>query len=197
MRAIIRRRLLECLGLLAVLAAAGFSTSGCTSADGPKLSGSQEPSPSAVNRERSLSTSPDNRGDPLTINVEMSDSAIQPPSLFIPMGKSVQLVLRNRGLTEHHFRVVGLVPRDLLWIAPAEEGGGSVIDHEAHHHDTAVGAYRMPSPAGIRPTGTEVHAYARGGGSGIDVVLFTSTNRGTFPVQCPLHPEMVGQVTVF
>ncbi|MBI3973795.1 MAG: hypothetical protein HY332_21165 [Chloroflexi bacterium] len=31
-----------------------------------------------------------------------------------------------------------------------------------------------------------VHAYAEGGGGGMDVVLFTATKTGTFVVQCPL-----------
>lgn len=133
----------------------------------------------------------------LTINVELTDAGITPSSVYIPAGKGVQLVVRNRGLREHHYRVLGLVPRDLMWVAPDEDVSGGPIDHEAHHHGTSAGAYRAASPAGIRPTGSEVHAYAHGGGGGMDVVLFTATSQGTFAVECPLNPEMVGQLTVY
>ncbi len=39
--------------------------------------------------------------------------------------------------------------------------------------------------------------YAFSPGGGKDVVLFTATNTGTFQVVCPLHPEFVGEVTVY
>ena len=55
---------------------------------------------------------------------------------------------------------------------------------------------RATSPAGITPTGQEVHAYVSGA-ERIDVVLFTATQTGTFVVQCDLHPEHVGKLTVF
>lgn len=133
----------------------------------------------------------------LTINVDVTDEGIRPASVYVPAGKAVQLVVRNRGQNEHHYRVVGLVPRGLMWVAPDEGASGAAIDHESHHQGTSALAYRAASPAGIRPTGSEVHAYARGGGGGMDVVLFTAANRGTFIVQCPLYPEIVGQLTVF
>ena len=48
--------------------------------------------------------------DYLTVNVEVSDGAIRPASVFIPAGRPVQLLVRNRGTMEHHYRVVGLTP---------------------------------------------------------------------------------------
>ncbi|MCZ7574257.1 MAG: cupredoxin domain-containing protein [Ardenticatenaceae bacterium] len=140
----------------------------------------------------------------LTINVDITDDGIEPASIFIPVGRRVQLVLRNRGTTEHHYRVVGLVPEDLLWLAreaTAEEqalvAAGAVTEdeHAAHHQAASVVPYRSASPAGIQPTGNEVHAYAAAGD--MDVVFFTATNIGTFIVQDPLHPEIVGKVRVF
>lgn len=134
----------------------------------------------------------------LTLNIEISDSGIQPPVVFIPAGRPIQLVLRNRGSTEHHYRVVGLVPDDLVWVSRAEstpQDGVSDEEHASHHNRQFV-RQRATSPAGIRPTGREVHAYAPGN-RGVDVVLFTASQTGTFVVQCDLHPEKVGKLVVF
>lgn len=133
----------------------------------------------------------------LTINVDITDDGIQPPSIFIPAGRRVQLVLRNRGSAEHHFRVPRLVPKDLLWLARPEGAREEGVTDEEHerHHDASFVPFRARSPAGIRPMGDEAHAYAAAGG--MDVILFTATNTGTFSVQCPLHPGIVGKVTVF
>ena len=135
----------------------------------------------------------------LTINVELTDDGFQPSSVFIPMGRRVLLVVRNRGLTEHHYRVLGLVPKDLLWLAqdivPADASGIDPDDHSAHHEEVSFVPLRFASESGIRPTGTEVHAYAQAGE--LDAVMFTATKTGTFTVRCPLHPEMVGKLIVF
>ncbi len=139
----------------------------------------------------------DVRADLLTLNVAVSDSGIQPSTIFVPAGRPVQLLLRNRGTTEHHYRVVGMVPDDLAWVmegAGAGRKGASTQEHD-HHVRTLVRA-RAASPAGITPTGAEVHAYVSPARS-IDVVLFTATRTGTFLVQCDLHPEKVGRLVVF
>jgi plastocyanin len=137
----------------------------------------------------------------ITVNVDITEEGFQPASISIPLGQMVQLVVRNRTMVEHHYRVVGLVPKNLLWLAdpPTERlEGVSDDEHEAHHATDFV-AWRAPSPSGIQPTGDEVHAwahiYAPGGGK--DVILFAATNTGTFQVVNPLHPEMVGNVTVY
>ncbi|MBI3047299.1 MAG: sulfite exporter TauE/SafE family protein [Acidobacteria bacterium] len=127
----------------------------------------------------------------LTVNVGISDEAIEPSAVFIPAGRPVQLLLRNRGTTEHHYHVVGLVPDEVWWMT---EGDGGEDGH--NHHDRMFVAWRAPSPAGIRPTGSEVHAYVSSV-RGLDVVLFTATRTGTFVVQCDLHPEQVATLTVF
>lgn len=156
--------------------------------------------------ERVATSAEDAPAASMTINVDVTDAGIQPSSIFIPVGKRVQLVMRNRGSTEHHYVVLGLVPRDLLWLtkeATVEEAAlvtDGVVrkdDHSAHHQAGSLVPFRSRSSAGIRPLGDEVHAYAAGGGGGMDVVLFTPTNTGTFAVQCPLHPELAGKVTVF
>lgn len=131
------------------------------------------------------------------VNVDMTDTGYQPASIFIPQGRRVLLVLRNRGTTEHHYRVLGLMPTNLLWLtepAGAIEAGVSAEDHELHHSGDFV-PWRDRSPAGIKPMGFEVHGYAVEGG--VDEVVFTPTNAGTFVVQDPLHPEIAGKVTIF
>ena len=133
----------------------------------------------------------------LTLNVSVSDTAITPSAIFIPAGRPVQLLLRNRGTTEHHYRVVGLVPDDLAWLAEAGSAGaeGAPTDGHNHHGRTFV-RWRATSQAGITPTGNEVHAYVSRA-RGIDVVLFTATRAGTYVVQCDLHPEKTARLTVF
>lgn len=133
----------------------------------------------------------------LTVNVSVSDAGVEPSTVFVPAGQPVQLMLRNRTASEHHYRVVGLSPDDLAWV---ERGGSTVPDalaEEGHdHHNRQTVRTRAASPAGITPTGREVHGYVTGA-SKVDVVLFTATQAGTFVVTCDLHPEHVGSLTVF
>ena len=136
-----------------------------------------------------------------TLNVYVSDSGIEPSMVFVPVGRRVQLALRNFSMAEHHYRVVGLAARDLLWIS--EPGSGSAIqeepseddDHMMHHARDFV-PLRAASPAGIRPTGHEVHAYVSAARI-VDILIFTATQTGTFAVQCDLHREKVGKMVVF
>ena len=135
----------------------------------------------------------------LTINIELTDDGIEPSSVFVPLGRRVRLVVRNRASAEHHYRVLGLVPQDLLWLAQdlpvASAASVSTDEHSDHHEEISFVPFRFASAAGIRPTGTEVHAYAQGGE--VDAVLFTVTKTGTFSVRCPLHREVIGKLTVF
>lgn len=135
--------------------------------------------------------------DFLTLNVTVSDVDIQPSTLFVPAGRPVQLLLRNRGTTEHHYRVVGMVPDDLAWVMEGARSGQKGASTQGHdHHARTLVRTRDASPAGITPTGTEVHAYVSPARI-VDVVLFTATRTGTFHVQCDLHPEKVGKLVVF
>ncbi|NOT27881.1 MAG: hypothetical protein HOP16_17485 [Acidobacteria bacterium] len=141
-------------------------------------------------------TSP-NLADYLTVNVALSDTGLQPSAVFVPAGRPVQLMLRNRGSVEHHYRVVGLVPDELLWVSrpePALDAG--VGDEHSAHHGLQLLRSRASSPAGIRPSGKEVHAYVAVPGD-VDVVLFTASQMGTFDVECDLHRDRVGSLTVF
>ena len=133
-----------------------------------------------------------------TVNVGVSDTEIQPSAVFVPAGRPVQLVLRNRGSMEHHYRVVGLVPGDLSWLAGGADTGQAAASDEDHtnHHGRTFVSWRGASPAGIRPEGGEVHAYVSMERR-VDAVLFTPTEPGTYVVQCDLHPGKVARLTVF
>jgi len=139
------------------------------------------------------------RGHSFTLNVYVSDSGIEPSVVFVPAGRRVQLALRNLSMSEHHYRVVGLPASDLLWVSDPGSGsdppaGPSDDDHMHHARDFV--AWRAPSPAGIRPTGHEVHAYVSAMRI-VDVLLFTPMQTGTFAVQCDLHGETLGRMMVF
>jgi hypothetical protein len=92
---------------------------------------------------------------------------------------------------------VGLVPDELFWLAAPATMAEDVSDDEHNsHHNRAYVRWRNPSPAGIRPTGNEVHAYVSLLES-VDVVLFSTRQTGTFVVRCDLHAKDVGRLVVF
>lgn len=137
-----------------------------------------------------------------TVNVEITDEGFRPTDIEIPVGQTVKLVIRNRTSDEHHYRIVGLAPRNLLWLAEPEPDeaaeGVSDEDHEAHHNTSYV-AWRSAGPSGVQPSGDEVHAWAfqYSPGGGIDSVIFQATEVGSFEVVDPLEPTFRGTVTVY
>src|SRR5512145_2081062 len=70
----------------------------------------------------------------LTLNVAVSDTGIEPSVLFVPAGRPVQLLLRNRGTTKHHYHVVGLVPDDITWVIPGAGAGAASSDEHDNHN---------------------------------------------------------------
>src|SRR5688572_17290572 len=78
--------------------------------------------------------SPGGPADYLTLNVDITDAEIRPSVMFVPTGHPVRLVLRNRGTTEHHYRVVGLVPDDLFWMSAADAAPSSAASNSEHNH---------------------------------------------------------------
>lgn len=141
---------------------------------------------------------PDTEMELFTLNVDVSDSSYDPVNVSVPAGRSIQLILRNRSSIEHHYRVVDLEPTEMLWLAQPEEmvreEGVTEEDHELHHEKGFVD-FRGTSPSGVKPTLTEVHAYAIGGA--VDVVHFYALTPGVYEVSDPLHPELQGKFTVF
>lgn len=173
----------------------------CSGADSPsETAGVDEPQgeATAIADSGAQGAPPSAAGERVfTLNVDLTDEGIQPASLFLPVGREVQLILRNRGNTEHHYRVIGLEATELAWLAEPEGVQAEGVTDEDHelHHASALVPWRSISPLGIQPSGDEVHGYAAGGE--LDVVNFIATNVGTFEVECPLHPEETATVTVF
>ena len=139
----------------------------------------------------------------ITVNVDLTDDGFEPSTIYIPAGRGVQLFLRNRGTTEHHYRIAGLVPAQLSWLASTAYLLSNMqvrpedISEEDHllHHLVGWAPFRDASLFGIRPIGNEVHGYAASGDR--DIVRFIATNTGTFRVEDVLHPEISGEVVVF
>lgn len=136
----------------------------------------------------------------LTVNIDITEQGFEPADVFVPLGRSVQLIIRNRTKVEHHYRVAGMEAAELLWLSMPDaadmeiEEGVSEEDHLFHHIPGFVN-WRGRSPAGIEPTLEEVHGYSAGGVN--DTVRFIPMNVGTFTVDDPLYPEFVGTMTVF
>ncbi|MBI2854701.1 MAG: hypothetical protein HYX87_07270 [Chloroflexi bacterium] len=137
----------------------------------------------------------DSQSPYLTVNVDVTDTGVQPPAIYLPAGKSVLLVMRNRGTREHHYHIFGLVPADILWLSKESDGSGAGAgDHDEHNHGGALVPYHICS-SGVCPTGDDVHMHAVAGD--MDAILFTATTSGTFLAQDPLHPEINGKVVVY
>jgi hypothetical protein len=155
---------------------------------------------------------------PLTVNVLLTDEGFEPETIFIPAGRQIQLVLRNRGTTEHHYKIKGLVPSSLSWISfpvvdsydldsmtPEELAAYGIdlagatdeweIEHILHHLHATFVPFRDGSPAGVKPIGLEVHGWASLGT--VDVVSFFALTTGRFAAEDVLFPELIGEVVVF
>jgi hypothetical protein len=110
----------------------------------------------------------------------------------------VRLVFRNVGKTEHHYRIIGMEAAEMLWMVGPDDmqtPEGVTLEERELHHLSGWAPFKLESPAGIKPFGDEVHAYAPAHDK--DVLLFTPTQKGTFEVECPLHAEAVGKIVVF
>lgn len=159
--------------------------------------------------------SPDLGSQTMVVNVALTDTGFEPATIFLPAGRHVQLVLRNRGTKEHHYRVAGLIPAQLRWylypdvdiaevdaMSPAEReaigisGAVDDMEHVVHHLAPTFVPFKEPSRSGIRPIPNEVHGYVQAGTAG-DVLTFFPLNTGSFVVEDVLHPEIAGKVVVF
>ena len=162
----------------------------------------------------SITAEPDYSAETIVLNVALSDEGYDPETIFLPAGQRVKIVLRNRGRSEHHYRVAGLIPAEMTWVLfpeidaydldsmPPEDlealGLGGEIDdveHVLHHLVPVYVPFRAESPAGVKPLANEVHGYVTAGKS--DVLDFFPTNTGTFVVEDVLNPEITGRVIVF
>ena len=159
---------------------------------------------------------PDLDAPEFVVNVAATDAGYENPIINIPAGRYIKLVLRDHGSGEHHFRVVGLVPSQLRWAvfpsldeydlaSMSEEellaNGIDLskpiddLDHLLHHLHLMYAPDKVASPSGIKPLGTEVHAWTIPGKQ--DVVYFYALTTGTYEVIDSAHPEFTGRLVVF
>lgn len=157
---------------------------------------------------------PDLESETFIANVVLTDEGPDPATVFIPAGRHIKMVFRNRGMHEHHYRVVGLVPEHVAWILVPEIDetelesltedelaalglGGPIddIEHVLHHILPVFVPFRKESLSGIKPLANEVHAYTQRGG--VDIITFYATNTGRFQVEDLRYPELTAEVVVF
>lgn len=195
--------------LTASLAVVALIAASCSSDGGTPLASGVEPG--------TVMVEPDPSYPVYTVNVYLTDTGFEPEILILPAGRAIQLILREGGTTEHHYRIKGLIAAQLQWISipevteydlesmsPAEllargidleAMDGSDPDHALHHLGPTWAPVRERSPAGIKPLGTEVHGYVTLGST--DAISFYPVNTGRFEVEDVLFPEITGTVIVF
>ncbi len=189
----------------------GFALTAASCTGGAPLSTESAP---ALGVADSVLVPPDYDSEIFVVNVLLTDEGIEPSTIFLPAGRPIRLVLRNRGTREHHFRVGGIVPAELTWLQYPEfedyevasmsteeliaKGIGTDIDdleHVLHHMLPSFVPFKGESRAGIRPIPNEVHGYAELGGS--DVLSFFALNTGAFVAEDVRFPELTARVIVF
>lgn len=150
----------------------------------------------------------------IVVNVTLTDEGTEPATIFIPAGQHIRLVIRNRGTTEHHFRVPGLITTELTWLKPAEFTQYDIadmtteelaaigideqvddIEHVLHHLTPTFVPFKEPSMTGIKPLPGEVHGYAAVGN--FDVLSFFALSPGVFTAEDVRFPELTTRVVVF
>lgn len=191
--------------LLTTLLALGACTTGSEASNESQV---------GIGEGSEILATPDLDSNTLVVNVAMTDTGFEPSTIFLPAGQHVELVLRNRGEHEHHYRVAGLVPFDLQWyvfpdVDPYEletmtddelEALGitdedNEVDHVLHHLNQTSVPFKGPSMSGIAPLPNEVHGYAQRGQK--DIMAFFPLNPGEFVVEDVRYPEITGRVVVF
>lgn len=151
----------------------------------------------------------------VVINITLTDEGFEPSTVFIPAGRHIRMVLRNRGFSEHHFRIPGLVPVSMTWFQPSELDEYDIetmtkeelasygitdddmdnLEHVLHHLTPQFLPAKPESPSGITPLFGEVHGYASAGD--VEIMSFFASNTGTFVSEDVLFPEITGRVVVF
>ncbi len=143
---------------------------------------------------------------PLVVNVTLSDDAILPEVLAIPLGRPITLIVRNRGTREHHYQIRDMAATGLFWFA----GGDGAVDpvlaaedpeaatHGGHHGPNEMLPYDIcDSKYGFIacPTGEWVHVYAPP--SGMDVIAFSAAQTGTYDAFSQFDPGLTAKVVVY
>lgn len=203
------RRLFVALTSVALLAGA------CSSDEGNAAA-----SPGVAPHRQSIQVQPDLTVNALNVNVLLTDEGIEPDIIFLPAGRPIRLVLKNRGTSEHHFRIKGLIPSQLRWMQVPEideydaesmspedlaaygimEAAGitdeAELAHYFHHLTPQMVPFKDESPAGIRVLGTEVHGYV-GPQAPTEVMEFFALQTGEYIADDVRFPEFTARVIVF
>lgn len=148
------------------------------------------------------------------VNIGLGEDGFEPSTVFVPAGRQIRIVLRNRGTGEYHYRVKGLAPAQMAWMVAPEvdlsyvdamtpeelaalglEGDISDMEHELHHLTPVFVPFREESRSGIKPLPTEVHGYVEQGVT--DTLTFIATETGAYEVEDVLHPDNTGRLIVF
>lgn len=162
----------------------------------------------------SVMVQPNYQDPTVVINVTLTDDGPEPSTIFIPAGRHIRLVIRNRGTTEHHFRVPGLITSDLTWLRPSEldeydisdmtpeelaeygiTGDIDDIEHVLHHLTPSWVPFKEASLSGIKPLPGEVHGYAQV--SDFDVLSFFAVSTGLYTAEDVRFPDLTARVIVF
>lgn len=188
------------LGIVIIVVITTLAVSACSDA-------SDSSSTTSTTAFESVMVPRDVEAPEFVVNITMTDGGYEPDMVFVPAGRPIRLVLRNRGETEHHYRVVGLIPAELRWRMEAQlddydldsgEFADTYVDdieHVLHHLAPTFVPFKEESPAGVRPIGNEVHGYAPSGK--IDTVIFYALATGKYDVMDALYPEITGSMIVF
>lgn len=151
---------------------------------------------------------------PFVVNVSVGDLGISPSLVTVPAGRPVQIVMRNPGLREHRYEIVGLEPEDSVWFTleatvpqegsalpdatggPANNGISAPLDeHEAHHSGAFVP--RRFCDVNRGPCGEEGYIQVRAPAGGIGVIMFIPITTGTYAVIDPGRSDSSAKLVVF
>ena len=198
-----------------VLLALALVASACSSSDPAAGSGDLV----AGGHREVVTVQPQLNAPPFNVNIVLTDEGIEPDIIFIPAGRPVRMVLKNRGTGEHHFRIKGLIPSQLRWMeipeideydidsmSPEELEAYGIADidtitdeaelqHVLHHIQPSFVPMKEQSPAGIKPLGTEVHGWV--GLGDVEVMEFFALQTGEYVADDVRFPEHTATVIVF
>lgn len=136
---------------------------------------------------------------PVVINVSFQDGDVWPKQVAAPVGRQVQLVLRNHDQAEHHYHISGMPTDGIRWMSKeADETLMHMPDeeHEAHHPEVSMVPFHIcTSLTGVCPTGEWIHAHAQP--ADMDIIIFVPNLPGVYDVTDPLNPDLSAKFTVF
>ncbi|MBI4220914.1 MAG: hypothetical protein HY682_12275 [Chloroflexi bacterium] len=127
------------------------------------------------------------------VNITITDLSISPSGVAAPTGRPLLLVIRNKGLRAHGYRIEGFEPKDGIWFETdpnAQETAGAVQvtipdEHAEHHTGGGLVPRQQPGVNAIVTAG-ETH-----------MVMFIPATAGTYAITDPSNPDLSGSLYVF